>query len=222
MNLMDDGFSLVWIVSGWLVFLSALVWSLKTAPWGRVKNDSGAQHVFLGATVLVFSVWILSATIEGGLSFHFLLMTLMVLMFGPQFAFILAALALMGITLLGKAGVLVFGLNGALMGLVPVLITWTIVHFAYRYLERNFFVFVLLNGFFAAALSAFMVLMLGGLAMLWGDVHTLEKLTQSYFPYIPMLAVPEGFITGMMVGALILLKPNWIGCFSDELYLKGK
>lgn len=222
MNLLDAGFSLVWLFSGWLLLLIGLLWSVKTAPWGRFKHNSGYQHVFLGATVVVFLVWSLSATIEGGLSFHFLLTSVMVVMFGPQLALFLTVFALAGVTLLGKAGLLVFGLNAVLMGLVPILMTWAIVYLAFKYLERNFFVFVFLNGFFAAALSSFTVLMLGGIVMLLSEVHTSEKLAQSFFPYIPMMAVPEGFVSGMIVGALILLKPEWVGCYSDDLYLKGK
>lgn len=222
MNLLDDGFSLVWVVSGWVLLLAGLVWGFKTAPWQRLRSNTTTQHVFLGATVFVWLAWTFAATIEGGLSFHFLLVSVAVVLVGPQLALWLAVLALLGVTALGYAGWWVFGLNAVLMGLVPVMITWALVHFTFKFLDKNFFVFVLMNGFLAAALSSFTVLMLGGGVMWLSEVHTLEKLTQSFFPYIPMMAIPEGFVSGMLLAALVLFKPSWIGCYSDDLYLKGK
>lgn len=222
MNLLDDGFSLVWIVGGWTLFLAFVVWAVKTAPWSRVWQKTISQHVMLAAALLLGLVWAFGASISGGLTFHFLLVSVLVVMFGPQLALLLATLALLAITLLGKAGPVIFGLNGVLMIGVPVLISWALVFLTFRFLDRNFFVFVLMNGFLAAAVASFATLMLAGGVMWLSEVQSVEMLMQSFFPYIPLMAIPEGVVAGMLVAGLVLLKPQWIGCYSDELYLKGK
>lgn len=222
MNFQDEGFSLMWMVGGGLVLLLSMSWAVKTAPWYKVVDDRSAQHVLLGASVVFFLVWNFAATIGSGLSFHLLLMTLSVLMFGAQFALMSAFLALLGVAIVGNAGWQVFGLNFMVMAFLPVMISWWLTKLAYRYLDRSFFVFVLFNGFFVAAFSTFVALIFSAGVMALSEVQTLATLKQSFLPYIPMMVIPEGFVTGMTVGAMILIKPHWLSCFTDEQFLKGK
>lgn len=222
MNFVDDGFSLAWVVFGWLGLLISAFWAVKTAPWHKMKGDNGAQNVFFAAAVIVFLSWNFPASIQPGLGFHFSFMTIMVLMFGLQFALLLGILVMIGLTLTGQSGIQVMGLNFLLMAWLPAVIVWFFTKWAYRFLDRNFFVFVLFNGFFAAAFSMFVALMAAGGVMYLSEVYTLEALMHSFFPYIPLIVVPEGFVTGMVMGALVLLKPEWVSCFTDEQFLKGK
>lgn len=222
MNLPDDHFSLFWVGLGWFLLVLALVWSIKTAPWHKIKGDSEALNVFIGTSVLLSFIWAGAASIGGGLSFHVLLIASVTLMFGPQFALFSAILALIGVTAMGQSGVLMFGMNAVLMAVIPISIVWLMTLFAYRYLERHFFVFVLFNGFFAAALSTCVSLLVAAGVMWLGGLHETEKLTQSFLPYIPLMVIPEAFANGMVVLALIILKPQWVSCFDDDEFLKGK
>ncbi len=222
MNLHDEGFSLVWIIGGWIGLLVAMIWAVKTAPWYKIKEDRSAQHVLLGASVVFFLVWSFSASIGPGLTFHFLFMTIAALMFGAPFALMTAFLATLGITIAGSAGWQVMGINFLIMGWIPIMLSWWIAKLSYRFLDRNFFVFVLFNGFFAAALSMFVVLMVAAGVMWLNEIHSAEVLRQSFMPYIPLIIMPEGFITGMVMSALIMAKPHWVSCFTDEQFLKGK
>lgn len=222
MNLPDEGFSAAWIIAGWVLFVVMLLWSLKTAPWHKIKGDSEAQNVFLGATVLLFFAWQGGASIGEGLSFHVLLVTTLTLMFGPQFAFFSASIALIGVTAMGDSGAMMFGMNAFLMAVLPIMIVWWMAVFAYRYLDRHFFVFVLFNGFFAAAVSTSFALFAAAGVMWLGELHPAEKLVQSFVPYIPMMVIPEAFANGVLVLALVILRPNWVSCFDDDEYLKGK
>lgn len=221
MNLQDDGLSWVWALSGALLYLIAMIWSLRTAPWHKV-SDKESQHVFLGVTVMVFFLWNSGASIGSGLTFHLLMAALTTLMFGAQFAMISMSLALLGVTALGNAGWIAYGLNAVLMGVIPVLIIWWIAIWSYRYLERNFFVFILLNGFLAAGLASIITLGLSAGVMVWSGIQSIETLEQSFIPYIPLMAIPEGFVNAMLLLALVLMKPEWVSCFTDEQYLKGK
>ncbi len=221
MNLSGD-LSLSWMLLGWLGLVFQAVWAFKQAPWYKIQGDSGAQSVFLGMTVAILLVWVTGAQIENGLNFHFLLMTTVTLMFGVSFALILALLVMVGMTLVGHGDWQALGWNYLLMGVVPVWISWWIATWSYRLLDRNFFVFVLLNGFFAAVLSTVVSLMLIGGVMGLMELHSWTEISHQYMGFVPILALPEGFLNGFLVAAMVLFKPEWLACFSDEVYLKGK
>lgn len=222
MNLIADDLGLSTIVAGWLILLSSLVWALKTAPWHKIDGDRGAQHVLLAMTVIVFFVWQFSAALDNGLNFHFLLMTLLALMFAPQFAIMSMVLAMIGVTFQSDLGWLALGINATLMGVIPIAITWLMFKLGAKFLEANFFVYVFYNGFFSASVGAVVSLALITLVMLTNETHSLETLKQSFIPFIPLMATPEGFVNGMILAALVILKPNWLSSFHDRNYINGK
>lgn len=222
MNFPDGLLSIEWTLTGWVLYLMVIIWAIKTAPWHKVKGDKNAQHVWFGAAFLVILLWSMSASIGGGFSFHFLLMTTITLMFGPQFALIAMTLGLLGVTLNGEAGWEAFGLNALLMGWIPIVLTWWIYKLAYRYLDRNFFVYVFLNGFLAAGLGSLLALLSAAGVMYWGGAYDYEALQYNFLIFIPMLVAPEAFLNGFIIASLVLMKPEWVTSFSDADYLKGK
>lgn len=222
MNLPDGLLGMGWAIFGGLAYLIMLAWSLVTAPWSKVKGDIAAQSVFLGAVLVIVLMWQLSASINPGISFHFLLMTVFTLMFGPQFAILAMSLALLLVTFNGDAGWTMFGLNALIMGWIPIMLTWWCYKLAYRFLDRNFFVYIFLNGFFAAGFGALMTLVIAGLVMLTSGAYTADYLAYNFFPFIPLVAAPEAFLNGFILAALVLMKPEWVSTFSDVDYLKGK
>lgn len=213
MNLSADSLTLPFIVFGWLLCLVSLLWALKTAPWHKVEHDQPAQRVWLSFTVVVLLVWQFSASIGDGLTFHFLLMSLITLMFGVQFAIVAMLLALLGVTWQSELGWLSFGLNATTMGVVPIMITQLVLKLSYRYLEQNFFVFILFNAFFASALGVVVSLSIGAWVMWSVELHSIETLKQSFLPYIPLMATPEGFVNALILTAVLVLKPHWVSSY---------
>ncbi|BCN92893.1 hypothetical protein THMIRHAM_06780 [Thiomicrorhabdus immobilis] len=222
MNLLAESLGLTTIVGGWVVFILALLWALKTAPWHKVNGDKAAQHVLLGLSVIVFFVWQFGANLDNGITFHFLLMTLMTLMFGPQFAIVGMLLALIGVTYQADLGWLSFGINAVLMGIVPITVTWVLYRLGAKFLEANFFVYIFYNGFFSSAVGVVVSLGLSALVLGLNEVYSPQILEQSFIVYIPLMATPEGFVNGMLLAALVVLKPNWIATFHDQTYINGK
>ncbi len=222
MNLPDGLFSWVWVSSAWFGYLWVMFWAFRTAPWYKVKGDRAAQNVLFGAALVIVLVWSFSATIGGGFSFHFLLMTMMTLMFGPQFALMAMSLGLLGVTLNGSAGWETFGLNALLMGWLPIMLSWWVYKWSYRHLHRNFFVYVFLNGFLAAGVSTVVALFSAAGLMWLAGVYDWQALKYNFLVFIPMLAAPEAFINGFLIASLVLMKPQWVSTFSDEQYLHGK
>jgi uncharacterized membrane protein len=220
MNLAAVGLNLPWMVGSLLIWAALLIWALRTAPWYKVNGDRGAQNVLLGAALVVFVVWQFGAQLDNGLGFHFLLMTTLTLLFGPQFALMAVSLAMAGVTFQQDLGWLAFGMNAVLMGAVPIFITWWMARWAYRFLDHNFFVFVFFNGFLSAAVGSLLSLGLVATVMYAAEVHSLSALKQSFIPYIPLLVVPEGFLNGMLMTAFVLFKPEWVSSFNDREYFK--
>ncbi|WP_319379954.1 energy-coupling factor ABC transporter permease [Thiomicrorhabdus sp.] len=213
MNLVAETLGFNFLLSGWLIYLLFAGWALWTAPWFKVENDRHAQNVLLGASVIVLLVWLFSASLENGLTFHFLLMAVMTLMFGPQFAFMGMSLALLGVTFQAGLGWEGIGLNAALMGIIPIAVTWGMFHLGRQFLEMNFFVYTLFNGFLSSAVGAVLSLGLASWILWAGEVHSPETLKQTFIPFIPMLAAPEGFLNGLLIGALALVRPDWIATY---------
>jgi uncharacterized membrane protein len=222
LNLVAEGLGMVTLVAGWLILIAALIWSFMTAPWQKIEKDRNAQHVLLGFTVIVFFVWQFGASIGTGFTFHFLLMTLMTMMFTPQFAILGMLLALTGVTFQSELGWQAIGINAVVMGLVPIAVAWGMYRVGAKFLEANFFVYVIYNGFFSAAVGVVVSLLLGALVLAGNDVFSYQELKHNYLPYIPLMATPEGFVNGMILVALIMLKPNWISTFHDDNYINGK
>ncbi|GKT11046.1 MAG: hypothetical protein ISEC1_P0009 [Thiomicrorhabdus sp.] len=219
MNLFAESLTLPFISFGWLLFLSSLVWAFKTAPWHKVEGDRGAQNILLATALILFFLWQLSASLGNGLTFHFLLGTLLTLMFGVQFAFIAMVLALIGVTFESGLGWLSLGINAVLMGLVPIIITSLMLRFSRAYLELNFFVYVIFNAFLASAIGVVVSLSLGAWVMWVTEAHSLAMLKQSFIPYIPLMATPEGFLNGLLMTAVLFLKPNWVSSFNGESFI---
>ncbi len=222
MNFSAEGFSLFWLVPGYALLTLAVIWSLLKAPWYKIVGDSESQHVFVGTTMLLILAWVGVAGLDPGMGFHMLLLTSVTLMFGPQFAILSGLIAMVTVALIKDGDWLALGLSGAVLLVLPVLLVWFMTLLSYKFLEKNFFVFVLFNGFFVSALSTLFVLFTSAAVMYYSGAYTLAELNYSYLPYIPLMAFPEAFMNGMIALSLVIMKPEWLSCFDDDIYLKGK
>lgn len=206
----------------WLLAVPLLLWALWRAPWHKVLNDWAAQAVFAGAVLLVLGLWSVKASIGPGLSFHFLGATLLTLMFGWQFAFMALAFVLALVTYTGGAGWDAFAANWLTLAVVPVLVTWWALLAAYRWLPRNFFVYVFLNAFLVGALAMLASILALSVVLVWGDVISWSKLSYQFLPLLPMMMGPEAFVNGFLMTILVMNKVEWVSTFTDEQYLHGK
>ncbi len=204
-----------------LAFAVLLGWALYSAPWYKIRNRENL-HVFLGTTVALLVIWSLKAGIKPGMSFHLLGATLLMLMFGWQFALFSISLVLLGQALYGNIEWFSFSLNGLLMGGFPVLFSFAVFRLSLLFLPRHFFVYTLFNGFFCAALTMGVTILLVTLLLSCCSHYTFETIRHSYLPFAPMMIFAEGFFTGMLATSMVLFRPEWIGSFDDRRYLSGK
>ena len=203
------------------MYVPVLLWALVRAPWWRLRTPEG-QHLVFGAWALTSVLWNIRAGIAPGLSFHLLGASLLTLVFGWEFAFLILSATLVLITSVGHAGWTAFSLNGLLMAAVPVLVAYRIFLVADKYLP-NFFIYVLVCGFLGGGVAMAATLGIATGLVLWpSGAYPLEHLLKNYLAYAPLLMLPEAFINGALAALLVGYKPHWVRTFRDERYLNGK
>jgi len=214
-------FSRGWLVVAdilWFVLLFAV---LLKAPLHRLRENQ-FSHVFFGACVVLMLLWKTKVGVLPALNFHLLGVSVLTLMFGWRLAILAISLVLFGVVAQEGQGWLSYGLSGFVMGALPVLLTQTLLGWSLRRLPHNFFVYVYFNGFFAAGLSIVAAFLVGALLVLASDIGNALWLNYQLYPYLPMLFFSEALLTGMIMTALVALRPQWVCSFDDDIYLNDK
>ena len=199
----------------------SLVAALRMAPWPRLRNAE-QLHVFLGTTVALLLLWHMEAEVLSGLSYHLLGLTAVTLMFGWSLAVIASSLALAGVCVNSGAGWDGFVANAMVAVLVPITLTQILLILIRWYLPKQFFVYVLVNGFLTAGLVGLVCGYLATWMLVLSGTYSMEELGQTLLPFFPLMFLPEAFLNGWIMTVLVVFRPHWVYSFSDEQYLKGK
>jgi len=195
------------------------LWAALGAPWGLLRTNR-LENLFLAMVVAVAGLWLMRAGVRPGLDIHLLGATMLTLMFGWRLAVVNGSLVLAGLTALGVHGWDGFGLNLTVLVLIPVCCSHWIGVLAYRWLPHNLFVYVLLCGFFGGIVA--MLVAAGAAAALWlaFGPYASAVVVSDFIAILPLLAFPEGFITGVVITMLVVFKPEWVRTFDDRDYLR--
>src|SRR5574340_1397488 len=138
-------------LAGWLG-LAVLAWrGLMSGDWRRLAEPP-RLNLFLGATVAVLAIWQIRTGIKPGLAFHLYGISAMTLMFGFWRATFSGTLILLANAAFGRGGWASLGLEALLMAALPAAVSWGLFRLLDRWLPNHFFIYVLGNGFFGAAL----------------------------------------------------------------------
>ena len=220
MNLTDT------LLPGDLLFFANFVWllvllqALRAAPWRLFLASSQLQQVFLGASVVLFLLWIFEVGVRPALGFHFLCVTVYTLMFGWSLGVIGASLAAVAVTFVsGDWSAL--ALNALLLGVLPVSTSYGVYALVHRYLPHHLFIYIFLCAFFNAMLAAGAAVLALVILLVITDTYTFARISNDYLPFLPLYLFPEGLLNGMITTALIGLKPDWLKTYDDEIYLKS-
>ena len=207
---------------GWLG-LAFLAWRwLMSGDWRRLAEPS-KLNLFLGATVAVLALWQIRTGVKPGLTFHLYGMAALTLMFGFWRASFAGALILLANAAFGRGNWNTLGFDVLLVATLPAAVSWGVFRLLDRRLPNHFFVYVLGNGFFGAALSVAAVGLATTALMTLSGTYTLDYLLTHYTPYATLLiSWAEAFSTGMAITLMAVYRPAWLETFDDARYIQNK
>lgn len=206
---------------GWALYLPALAWAAWRAPWVELFSDYRRQHLLFGTVLVLFLLWLMRRDFESGLSYHFIGMTAVTLLLDWPLAVLGGLAAQLGLLALGRQDLLALGINGALLVLLPVLVTELCAKWVEHYQPRNLFVYIFCCGFFPAALTALLCVLIG-LGLLWVDgLFPMPPWLGDFIGYLWLVMFPEAFINGTAVTALVVFCPEWLETFNRTRYLQA-
>lgn len=210
----------LWPWAHW-IYWPLIIVAIVRAPWS-ILFQKDSSNIFFASCAVIFLFWHLRIHVTDGVSIHLLGTTIMTLMFRWQVALLGNALILLGMTLTTNADFQAFACNGLLMGAIPIAISYLIWRLNEWYLPANYFVYIFIAAFLAAALS---ILASGWISYkLMSNISndlTPQLLDQYLLSFIPLM-YPEAFLTGAIISIFVIYKPHWIATFDDNRYLKNK
>ena len=199
-----------------------LLFSLVMAPWEKVRQDSGAQNVYLGAIVVVLLMWMIRADLPTGLNFHLLGASLLCLLFEWQFALLALAIIVAAHTLISGIPPENYALNWLTLGAFPIILCRVALYLVQRYMPHNFYIYIFINTFFVAGISAYLAGTLSAVWLYYVLDYSSHLITDQYLPALILIMLPEAVCTGMIMTILVVYKPAWVATFHDSWYLKNR
>jgi uncharacterized membrane protein len=210
------------ILASYLVMIGLLAFSMVMAPWEKIRQDSTAQNVYLGATVLVILVWMIRADLPTGLNFHLLATTLLCLLFEWQFALFSMAVVVAVHTMINGIPPENYALNWLTLGALPVVICRIALYLVQRYLPHNFYIYIFINAFLVAGIGAYLAGAFSAVWLYYALDYSSHLILDQYLPALILIMLPEAVTTGMVMTILVVYKPAWVATFHDRWYLKNR
>lgn len=208
------------LIGAWL-----LLGGLLTVSAYGLRRQNISSRSWLLAAVLVALLWTVHAQMKSGMqtgmSYHLLGATIVTLILGmPAALWLFTIMSLIYVMVFqGIVDISAVGLNVLCVVLPAVLLTDILLYLARRTLPHHLFVFIFVNGFFAAALGMMLV---GAVCLLILEVaaaYPSEMLWQRAFPAFFLLAWGEAFFTGLVTAVLVAFAPHLLYQYSDAMYL---
>jgi uncharacterized membrane protein len=202
----------------YFIWLLVLLQALRWVPWRLFLGNSKRQHVFMGASAILCLMWLFEAGIRPALGFHFLGVTVYTLMFGWSLSVVGVSLISIAITL-NSGDWSALATNVLLLGILPVSTSYGIYCLVYRYLPHHLFIYIFLCAFFNAMLAAGAAVLALMSLLIFSEIYTFSRISNEYLPFLPLYLFPEGMLNGMIATVLIVLQPDWLKTYDDEIYL---
>lgn len=221
MNFAPDLFSAGWHIFACLCGLGVGAWVIRTAPWRRML-DGHQLNALAGAAVILTLLWSLNAGVYPGLNLHILGAMATTLIFGPQLALVVLALALSGVTLNGSVEWTAVPINFLAMGIVPVALGSLYFRLVERWLPKHFFVYIFVNAFIGAMVIVLIQGLIASLMLFSAGAYSADKLLSEYLPFFLLLGFAEAWLSGMALTLMVIYRPEWVASFDDRLYLMNK
>lgn len=181
----------------------------------------------IGCIFLMTIAWNLKATLPGqsgqvliGFTFHFFGASLLVAMLGIWRALVLLfCVAFLSGLLIGGDAVEA-SKNYILIGVVPALISGSIIYLIKKYMPKHLFVLILGTGYVAGFASVVVSASLYYVLQQYvfpTPVSLLDPL--GWFLGVIVLSFMEGSLSGMLLAIFLVYKPMWVATYNESAYM---
>ncbi len=226
MNIYDQLINSPWALIGhilfWPFFLSAC-WKAFFIN-DKHSHDQKITHIWPALCAGLILLWQLKASLSSGISIHLVGATLMTVLFGWQLAVIGLTAVLLSTTLImdfnGVTSWQALGLNGIILILIPVFVSYHIVRLIFLHLPHNFFIYIFLSGFANAMLTLGILGLASTAILILTSQLDVNTLLHHYLPAYLLIIFPEAFTTGGILTLFVVYRPEWVLSFDDNLYLR--
>ncbi|WP_051258707.1 energy-coupling factor ABC transporter permease [Chitinibacter tainanensis] len=209
-----------WLTLGWFCLAWGCVVALRREAWRAIPQ--GQLTGWLAACVLILLSWQLKAEIQSGIAFHILGSAALMLIAGPWRALLGMAVLFSLQGLYGHIPLERIGIIWTLKALIPISLTALLLHWTQLKLPLNYFVYIFINCFAAAALSMWAFGISHTLVLATSGSYAASFLLEEILPYYFLMGWPEGFITGLNLTLLVVWQPQLISTFDDRKYLQKR
>ena len=207
---------IAWFTLALAAVILVVCW--RRAPWTKLHSD-GVLFTWLATTTITASTWLFSVKVQPDFKLYLLCTPLIALMFGPSLAILSIAIALCFYTYMVDGLWANLGLNLLLNGVLPALVSHTILRLTQRHLPHNLFVFLFVSSFFGGIVAIASVMFASiGLHAIAG-YYPAQYLVEEVLPSALLLAWGEGLTLGMIASALTVYAPAVMLSFDDRTYL---
>lgn len=211
---------LLWLAN--IVFLVLLYRALRSMPWRQLLDNPARSNALVALMLGLFLFWQLNVGFRPGYNYHLIGATLFVLMFGWHMAFVALSGIMLATWLRSDMSFSALGLNGLLLIALPIYFSEWLRAAIQSNLPKNFFIFVLCNGFLCGALSMILVVCAAVALMAGLSPNTWVSIKHNYLVATPIIIFAEAFVTGAFITAFAASKPEAVLHFNVDEYLTGK
>jgi uncharacterized membrane protein len=206
---------------GWALFALALAAAAQAVRRGFLRSDA-AEHAWLGGAVCVALLWTLQVRVAGSPAFGMLGCALYALLFGYSRGLLGLTLAVLLHAVMTGGSWVNLGLEGLLLAVVPAAVATLLREQIERRLPHNPFVFMIGNGMFST-LAATAVTRLALVAATWPalPLHPAVGLG-AYLAATMLMAWSEAIVSGMLLSALVVFRPEVVLTYREELYARPR
>jgi len=228
MNIHDQMINSPWLLIGHLIFWPFFLYACWSAYTRYLGNNSGQEdrvnQIWPILCAFFLLLWQLKASLAMGISIHLLGATLLTVLFGWQLAIIGLTAVLVSTTFIMDFNQIeswqALGLNGIILILIPVFVSYHIVRLIFLRLPHNFFIYIFLSGFANAMITLGIVGLSSTAILILSSQLDASTLIHHYLPAYFLIIFPEAFTTGAILTLFVVYRPEWVLSFDDNLYLR--
>ncbi len=214
-------FSSDWLRLSNFAFALVLARAVWTAPWRALWRNNEQFNALIGSMLWLGVLWLFPVGVHAGLKLHPLGAALCFLIFDWQIAtLMLTALLLISLSYHGIS-LSAFGSIGLVMIVMPIALSKLMLMLFDRFGKRNYFAFVLWNGYLGGIVTMLAVGLLNGLLVVEFGAYSWFTIKNVYLAYLPIICSTESVLTGAFISGFAAFLPDAVAHFDqDEYFIK--